>query len=127
MLRAAILALALLASPAAAEKVLRYAFLVAETGFDPVQINDLYSSIIIAHMFDAPLEYDYLARPSKVKPNTAERLPEVSADGKTWTVRIRPGIYFADDAAFRGNKREIVGQDYVTSMKRPYDPMMKSL
>ena len=53
--RAAILACALFAPPAAGEKVLRYAFLVAETGFDPVQINDLYSSIILSHIFDAPL------------------------------------------------------------------------
>src|SRR5256885_12987651 len=106
MLRAAILALALLSSPAMAEKVLRYAFRVAETGFDPVQINDLYSSIIISHMYDAPLVIDYLARPFKVKPNVAAAMPEVSADGKVWTVRIKPGIYFADDLAFKGKKRE---------------------
>src|SRR5436190_3377006 len=124
--RAAILACALLSSPAFAEKVLRYAFLVAETGFDPVQINDLYSSNIISHIFDPPLEYDYLARPSKVKPNTAERLPDVSADGRTWTVRIRPGIYFADDPAFRGKRRELTAQDYVYSLKRHFDPKSKS-
>ncbi|TMH73032.1 MAG: bicyclomycin resistance protein [Betaproteobacteria bacterium] len=126
LLRAAILACVLIAPPAMAEKVLRYAFLIAETGFDPVQINDVYSSIIIANMFDPPLNYDYLARPSKAKPNTAERLPEVSADGKTWTVRIRPGIYFADDPAFKGKKRELVAQDYVYSMKRHFDPKSKS-
>ena len=33
-------------------KTLRYAFDVAETGFDPAQINDLYSRIITAHIFD---------------------------------------------------------------------------
>src|SRR5207253_1462800 len=53
-------------------------------------------------------------------------LPEVSADGKTWTVRIRPGIYFADDAAFRGKKRELTAQDYVYSLKRHFDPKSKS-
>src|SRR3954466_8956306 len=126
LFRAAILACVLLSSPAFAEKVLRYAFLVAETGFDPVQINDLYSSNIISHIFDPPLEYDYLARPSKVKPNTAERLPEVSADGRTWTVRIRPGIYFADDPAFRGKRRELTAQDYIYSLKRHFDPKSKS-
>src|SRR5437588_8193266 len=99
---AAILALVFFATPALGEKVLRYAFRVAETGFDPVQINDLYSSIILAHIFDAPLALDYLARPFKVKPNTAASMPEVSADGKTWTLRIRPGIYFADHPAFPG-------------------------
>ena len=52
--RAAILALLAIAPPAAAEKVLRYAFEVAETGFDPAQINDLYSSNIVAHIYDPP-------------------------------------------------------------------------
>jgi ABC-type transport system substrate-binding protein len=125
--RAAILACVLIAPPAAAEKVLRYAFLVAETGFDPAQVNDLYSSIIFEHIFDAPLTYDYLARPFKLKPNTAAVLPEVSADGKTWTLRIRPGIYFADDPAFKGRKRELTAQDYVYSLKRHFDPKNKSV
>ena len=49
----------------APEKVFRYAFLGTETGFDPAQINDLYSAAVIAHVFDAPYEYDYLARPSR--------------------------------------------------------------
>jgi ABC-type transport system substrate-binding protein len=124
--RAAILACALLAPPAQAEKVLRYAFPVAETGFDPVQINDLYSSIILSHIFDPPLTYDYLARPSKVKPNTAAALPEVSADGRVWTVRIRPGIYFSDDPAFHGKRRELTAHDYVYSIKRHWDPKSKS-
>src|SRR6266480_4878556 len=124
--RAAILACVLIAPPATAEKVLRYAFQIAETGFDPVQINDLYSTIILAHIFDSPFGYDYLARPAKVKPKTAAGLPEVSADGKLWTVRIRPGIYFADDAAFGGKKRELTAQDYVYSLKRHFDPKNKS-
>src|SRR5438045_7627174 len=95
--RAAILALVLIAPPAAAEKVLRYALDVAETGFDPAQINDLYSSFIVAHIFDPPLRLEYLARPYKVRPNTAMALPEVSADGKVWTVHIRPGIHFRSE------------------------------
>jgi ABC-type transport system substrate-binding protein len=110
---------------AAQQKVLRYAFPIAETGFDPGQINDLYSSNILAHIFDPPLTYDYLARPVKVIANTAE-MPEVSADGLTWTLRIRPGIYFADDPAFKGAKRELTAADYVYSLKRHWDPKVKS-
>src|SRR5436853_6047072 len=120
--RAAILACALIAPPAAAEKVLRYAFRVAETGFDPVQISDLYSSNIIAHIFDAPLTFDYLARPFKVRPNVAAGMPEVSADGKVWTIRIRRGIHFADDPVFKGKKRELTAYDFVYSLKRHWDP-----
>src|SRR5947207_4856056 len=124
--RAAILALVLIAPPAAAEKVLRYAFRVAETGFDPAQINDLYSCFIVAHIFDPPLTRAYLGRPYRVRPQTAVALPEVSADGKVWTVRIRPGIYFADDPVFKRKKRELTAQDYVYSMKRHWDPKNKS-
>src|SRR2546426_12209878 len=92
LLRAAILACVLIAPPAAAEKVLRYAFQIAETGFDPVQINDLYSSIILAHIFDAPYQIDYLARPFKVRPNTAPPSPETSPPGRDWPTRLSPAI-----------------------------------
>ncbi|HEU0200055.1 MAG TPA: ABC transporter substrate-binding protein, partial [Burkholderiaceae bacterium] len=108
------------------EKVLRYAFRIAETGFDPAQISDLYSRIITSNIFDAPLEYDYLARPYKLRPNTAAAMPEVSADYKTYTVRLRPGIFFDDDPAFKGRKRELTAHDYVYSLKRHYDPRSKS-
>ena len=110
----------------AAEKVLRYAFLVAETTFDPAQISDLYSRTVAAGMFEAPLEYEFLAKPARMRPNTAVAMPEVSADFKTFTFRIKPGIHFADDPAFKGQKRELVAQDYVYSLKRHYDPRWKS-
>jgi ABC-type transport system substrate-binding protein len=114
---------ALAASP---EKVFRYAFPVAETGFDPAQINDLYSAAVIAHILDAPYEYDYLARPAKIRPNLAEALPEASADFRTFTFRLKPGIFFADDPAFGGRKREVVAADVVYSFKRFLDPKNKS-
>jgi len=110
----------------AAQKVLRYAFLIAETGFDPAQVSDLYSRIVLTHMFEAPYKYDYLARPYKIKPNTAAALPEVSNDYKTWTIRLKPGTYFTDDPAFKGQRRELVAEDYVYTIKRVYDPATKS-
>ena len=113
-------------SAAAPPKVLRYAFLIAETGFDPAQISDLYSRIVTTHIFEALYKYDFLARPFKVKPNTAAAMPEASADLKTWTIRLRPGIYFADDPAFGGRRRELVAADYVYTIKRTFDPATKS-
>ncbi len=107
-------------------KVLRYAFSVAETGFDPAQVSDLYSRIVTAHLFDAPLSYDHLARPFKLKPSTAVAMPEVSDNFTTFVFRIKPGIYFVDDPVFQGRKRELVAQDYVYSLKRVYDPKLKA-
>ncbi|HEY0887867.1 MAG TPA: ABC transporter substrate-binding protein, partial [Ramlibacter sp.] len=108
------------------EKVLRYSFPVAETGFDPAQITDLYSAIVCANIFEAPYEYDYLARPAKVRPNLAEAMPEVSADFRTFTFRLRKGIFFADDPVFGGRPREVTAQDFVYTVKRFYDPRNKS-
>ncbi len=114
-------------APAAAPaKVLRYAFPVAETGFDPAQISDLYSAQVVANLFDAPYKFDYLARPATIVPNLAEALPEVADNHRTFTFRLRPGIYFADDPAFGGTRRELVAQDVVYSLKRFYDPKNKS-
>jgi ABC-type transport system substrate-binding protein len=109
-----------------APKVLRYAFPVAETGFDPAQVSDLYSRTILANIVEAPLTYDYLARPAKLVPQTAQALPTASADYRTWTLKIKPGIHFADDPAFGGQPRELVAEDYVYSIKRLYDPALKS-
>ncbi len=114
------------AADGAAPRVLRYSFPAAETGFDPAQINDTYSRTVTGHIFDALYHYDYLARPYLVRPNVAAEMPEVSADFKVWTVRIKPGIYFADDPVFKGKKRELVAQDFVYSWKRFFDPVNKS-
>lgn len=114
------------AAGAAEKKVLRYAFEIAETGFDPVQLSDLYSRIIARHIFDAPLRYAYLAKPGTLEPNTAVALPDASPDFKTWTFRLKPGIYFSDDPAFGGKKRELTAADYVYSVKRHFDPRWKS-
>jgi ABC-type transport system substrate-binding protein len=114
------------AAPESAPRVLRYAFPVAETGFDPAQVSDLYSANVIAHIFDSPLQYDFLARPAQLKPSTAAELPEVSPDGMRIRVRIRPGIFFADDPAFGGKPRELTAADYVYSIKRHYDPRWRS-
>ena len=136
MWRAAAFALAVLlpaataqaapSAPTSEPKVFRYAFRVAETTFDPASITDLYSAIIVANIFEAPYEYEFLARPVRLRPSTAAAMPEASEDFKSFTVRIKPGIYFADDPAFKGRPRELVAADYVYSIKRHLDPRWKS-
>ncbi len=108
------------------DKVLHVAFVAPETGFDPQAANDLYSNYVNREIFDSLYHYDYLARPFKVIPNTAAALPEISADGLTWTIKLRPGIYFADDPVFKGQKHELTAADYVYSWKRLLDPKLRS-
>ena len=111
---------------ASAQKVLRYAFRVAETGFDPAQISDIYSRTLAASIFEAPLQIAFLARPVRNRPNTLAAMPEVSADFTTFTFTLQRGILFADDPVFKGRPRELVAADYVYSLKRHFDPRWKS-
>src|SRR3954451_16402193 len=125
LLRIAALALATVATAAPAadmNKVIRHVFPVAETGFDPQAISDLYSGTVVQAVFETLLTYDYLARPSKLIPLTAEALPQISDEGKTYTIKLKKGIYFTPDAAFKGKKRELVADDYIYSLKRLIDP-----
>jgi ABC-type transport system substrate-binding protein len=108
------------------EKVLRYAFEIAETGFDPAQLSDMYSRIATENIFDALYTYDYLARPVLVRPNVALGMPVISDDFRTYTIKLKPGIYFADDPAFDGKKRELTAYDFAYSYKRIFDPKTKS-
>jgi ABC-type transport system substrate-binding protein len=114
------------AHAADAAKVLRVAIPVAETGFDPQAAGDAYSNYVNRTIFDPLYKYDYLARPFKLVPNTATALPEVSTDRLTWTMRVRPGIHFADDPVFKGRRRELTAADYVYALKRALDPAMRS-
>ena len=120
------LSAAMPASAADPPKTLRYAFEIAETSFDPHKVSDVYSSIVNNAMFDAPLRYDYLARPPKLIPNTLVAMPDVSADLMTLTLNVKPGIYFADDPAFNGKQRELVADDYAYSLKRLLDPALSA-
>jgi len=111
---------------AAAPKVLRVAFSLAETGFDPPRVSDQSSLRINAHIFESPLTYDHLARPAVLRPQTAAALPEVSADFRHFVFTLRPGILFADDPVFGGRRRELTAADQVYSIKRYYDPALRS-
>lgn len=114
------------ASGADLRKTLRVEFRVAESGFDPQAISDSYSFHVVNAIFDPPYTYDYFARPVRLVPNTAADLPQISDGGRTYTFRIKPGIYFADHAAFTGKKRELIAADYVFSIKRMFDPKVRS-
>src|SRR5437660_6158508 len=122
------LGLAAAASAAAADpsKVLRVSFPTQETGFDPVRVSDLYSNTVNEAIFDRLLTYDYLARPAKLVPLAAESLPQITDNGRTYTFRIKKGIYFTPDPAFKGKKRELTAEDYAYSIKRFFDPRNRS-
>jgi len=95
------------------------------TSLDPQQGTDLYSTRVASAIFEALYEFEYLSTGSKAVPNTAEAMPVVTDDGKTWTIRLKKGIRFTDDPAFKGKPRELVAADYAYSIRRSIDPNLR--
>ncbi|WP_073604706.1 ABC transporter substrate-binding protein [Vibrio aerogenes] len=107
----------------AADKVLKFSEDGTPTTFDPVQSGTTYSNTIVTAVYDTLYEYRYLKVPYELKPSLAVDMPTVSEDGLTYTIKIKPGVHFIDDPAFKDGKgREVTAQDFVYSIKRHFDP-----
>lgn len=104
-------------------KVFRYSMDSAPTSLDPVRASTLYANQLVVNLYDTLYAYKYLKRPYELRPNLAAAMPVISADGLTYTVPVKRGVYFADDPAFPGGKgREVTADDFVYSLKRHFDP-----
>ena len=78
-------------------KVLRYAFRVAESGFDPAQVQDLYSNTVLSNILDAPLTYDLSGAAGSHRAEHGHRTAAmVGRTSPALTLQIRPGIRFQD-------------------------------
>ncbi|MGW8389529.1 ABC transporter substrate-binding protein [Pseudoduganella sp. HUAS MS19] len=116
------------AAPAAlaADKVLHAFLSTGETGLDPAVASDLASLSLLENLFEPMLRYDYEARPVKLVPSSLREMPTSDASGKVWTFHLKPGMFFSDDPAFKGKKREVTADDYQFAIERLLDPALKS-
>jgi ABC-type transport system substrate-binding protein len=104
-------------------KTYRYSLDQAPSSLDPVQASNVYANHVVVNAYDTLYAYKYLARPYQLKPNLAAGWPEISDDLLTYTIRLKPEVFFQDDPAFPGGKgREVVAEDVVFSLKRQFDP-----
>lgn len=98
-------------------------------GLDPAFADDLYSGNEVGRVYEGLLQYHYLKRPYVLVPNLAEEMPTISSDGKTFTFKLKKGVLFQDDAAFKstnGKGRELTAEDFIYSFKRLADPKLNS-
>jgi len=116
------------AAPAAlaADKVLHAFLSTGETGLDPAVASDLASLSLLENLFEPMLRYDYEARPVRLAPSSLRDMPTSDASGTVWTFHLKPGMFFSDDPAFNGKKREVTAADYKFAIERLLDPVLKS-
>ena len=87
------------------------------TTLDPAIGYDIQNWGIEKMVFDGLLDYE--VGTTKLAPRLATAMPTVSANGKTYTFTLRPGVKFQ-------NGRELVAGDVVYSLTRVLDPKTKS-
>ncbi len=96
-------------------------------GFDPIQASDMYSGNEIGKVYEGLFEFHPLKRPYELMPNLADALPSVSADGLTYTIKLKQGVLFHDSPAFKeGKGRELKADDVIYSIKRLADPKLQA-
>ncbi|MPZ81119.1 MAG: ABC transporter substrate-binding protein [Actinophytocola sp.] len=92
--------------------------LVIAVAEEPAELNPLdgYAEHGAAKIFDGLVEHD---ADLSLRPALAADLPEPSTDGRTWTVRLRPGVTFSDGTPFEA-------QDVVATYQALLDPARRS-
>ncbi len=85
---------------------------------DPAKSYDTISANIIYQCYETLYQYHYLKRPYVLEPLLAQKMPQVSEDGKTYTIHIKKNIRYHDDPAFNGKKRFVKAQDFINQIKR---------
>lgn len=106
-----------------AQNIFRYNQTGGLTSLDPAFANTQANIRAISQIYNGLFSYSKVI---DAQPEIGEEW-EVSYDGKTYTIYLRKGVYFQDNACFpNGKGREVTAQDFVYTFKRILNPATKS-
>jgi oligopeptide transport system substrate-binding protein len=107
-------------------RTLRVGMPVITETLDPARATTMQAGMLMAGVFETLYVLDPLARPAAIVPLTAATMPEVSVDYRTFTIRIRRGIFFTSHPVFGSKPRELTAADFAYAFKRAVDPKIRS-
>jgi ABC-type transport system substrate-binding protein len=118
----------------AERKILYTSFREAPRTLDPAVAYDTVAHAITGNVYDTLLEYHYLARPYRLIPGLAVRVPEADPreGGRVaYRMELRPGLLYQDDPSFAladpgASTREVVAADVAFALMRLADPEVNS-
>ena len=96
---------------------------------DPALAADTASQYVCGAFYDTLLQYRYEEGEYILEPCMLTAMPEVSADGKSYTCVLRDDLYFQDGAAFDGADqavRKVTARDAAFSILRLADTRLRS-
>lgn len=86
--------------------------------FDPaVAFND-DSLLVMGQSLETLYQYHYLKRPFEAIPLLAKSLPEISENGRRYTIKIKKNIYYHNHKNLLPKNRTVEAQDFVWQIKR---------
>lgn len=100
------------------EKILRVAVTSEIPTLDPVTAYDTVSSSAIYQVYETLYQYHYLKRPYTLEPLLAAEMPKIEGNGKRYIIKIKSGVRYHDDPAFKGQPRYVEAEDFITQLKR---------
>ena len=99
-------------------KTLNLALSADISTLDPAISYDGASAQIVYQSFETLYEYDYLARPYKLKSLLAKELPKINKSGTKYLIKIKEGVRYHEDPAFKGKERFLKAIDFINQFKR---------
>ncbi len=94
---------------------------------DPAKAFNDESLKLIGQSYETLYQYHYLKRPYEVVPLLADGMPQVSNNGKTYTIKIKKGVVYHPHPAFQGKARFVTSRDFANQIKRIAFIPLKSL
>jgi oligopeptide transport system substrate-binding protein len=92
---------------------------------DPVQGSTTYDNMACAQFYETLLTNKY-SSPMEMEPLLLSEMPISPDGGTTWHFKLKPDVYFHDNACFPGGKgRKITPDDVFYSLKRLADEEYK--
>ena len=101
---------------AAPANTFRYPLTSDPTTLDPGKVEDGTTIDLLQQVYEGLVKWD---ANNQIVPNLAEKLPDISADGRVYTFHLKHGVKFH-------HGREITAADFKYSMERACDPALNS-
>lgn len=92
---------------------------------DPVEGSTTYDNMACAQFYETLLTNKY-TDPMEMEPLLLAEMPTSPDEGTTWRFKLKPDVYFHDNACFPGGKgRTVTADDVFYSLKRIADERYK--
>ncbi len=85
---------------------------------DPTQSYDEVTNLVVSQIYESLFEYHPTKRPYELRGNLASRMPEEQNEGKTLIFSLKENVLYHDHPCFKGKKRTVKAQDFITAIKR---------